>query len=146
MPKIENRSWASVQTGDELPAVSFGPVTISQLVRDAYGTRDLYPIHHDREFARANGHRDSFLNTMWYHGFFGRLLTTEWAGHEAVVRALSFRMLKPGCLGDTLTGHGTVTRLYEEEGRKLADVDLRIDNSTSGPTSTVGRATVEFAE
>ena len=75
MEKLTNRPWDSVNEGDTLPPVSFGPITITQLVRDATGTRDLYPIHHDREFAKSNGHRDSFLNTMWYHGFFGRYVS-----------------------------------------------------------------------
>ena len=78
-------------------------------VMDASGTRDLYPIHHDREFAKANGARDIFLNTMWYQGLLGRFVN-EWGGPESFIRKLSFDMRATNCPGDLLTVHGTVTR------------------------------------
>ena len=37
------------------------------------GTRDLYAIHNDREFAKASGARDIFVNTMFYEALFGRI-------------------------------------------------------------------------
>ena len=53
-------------TGD-LPVVTM-PVTVGRCVLDAATTRDFFPGHHDREYALAQGARDVYLNTMFYHG------------------------------------------------------------------------------
>lgn len=146
MPRtLVNRRWDTVNEGDELPELSFGPITISNLMRDAAGTKDYYQIHHDREFAKGNGARDAFLNTMWYQGFLGRYVT-EWGGHESMLRRLTFHMRRPSCLGDTITARGRVLKKYEQDGKKLVDLDVHIDNSVEGPNSVPASATVEFAE
>ena len=75
------RRWDDVHEGDELGSITLD-VTMRRLMMDVSGTRDLYPIHHDREFAKKNGARDIFVNTMFYEGLFGRL-ATDWAGPEA---------------------------------------------------------------
>jgi acyl dehydratase len=144
MERLSNLSWDAVQEGDELPRLTFGPVTVTHLVKDAAGTRDLYPIHHDREFARANGARDIFFNTMWYQGFIGRYVTTEWAGHEALLRRLAFSMRGPNCPGDVITARGRVLKKYQQDGRKLVDLDVRLDNQL-GPDQVIASVTVEFA-
>src|SRR5262245_24641016 len=101
------REWVSVSEGEELPGVTF-PLTMRAMMVAVGGTRDLYAIHHDREFARENGARDIFVNTMFYEALFGRI-ATDWAGPEAFLRKLRFSMKSPNCLGDTITSRGRVT-------------------------------------
>ncbi len=127
--------------GDELGSATLD-VTMRRLMMDVAGTRDLYPIHHDREFAKANGARDIFVNTMFYEGFFGRL-ATDWAGPEAFLRKLRFSMNSPNCLGDTITSRGWVLRTYVEDGRHLVDLEIHLDNQL-GPDATVANLTVEL--
>jgi acyl dehydratase len=140
--EFENRKWDGVSEGDAMTELEFGPITVTTLAMDVSGTRDLYPIHHDREFAKRNGARDIFMNTMWYQGLLGRYVT-DWGGPESFVRRLGFDMRGTNCPGDTLTVHGTVTRKYVEDGRKLADLDVRIDNQDQ-PNTVVARMTVEL--
>lgn len=142
MVNFENRDWGQVRDGEQLPELEFGPVTVTTQAMDVAGTRDLYPIHHDRDFAKQNGARDIFLNTMWYQGLLGRYVN-EWGGPESFLRKLGFDMRGTNCPGDTLRVHGEVTKKYEEEGRKLADLDVRIDNQTE-PDTVVARITVEL--
>lgn len=142
MTTFETRSWASVSEGDALPDLEFGPITLTTMAMDVSGTRDLYPIHHDREFAKKNGARDIFVNTMWYQGLLGRYVT-DWSGPESFLRKLGFDMRGTNCPGDTLTVRGTVTRKYEDGGKKLADLDVRIDNQDATDTC-VARITVEL--
>lgn len=144
MQTLVNRRWDTVNEGDDLPPLEFGPVTVTHLAKDVAGTRDLYPIHHDREFARANGARDIFFNTMWYQGFLGRYVT-EWGGHESLVRKLTFHMRGTNCPGDLITARGTVVKKYEQDGRKLVDLDVRLDNQL-GPDQVVAQITLELAE
>src|SRR6266542_1703072 len=113
MSTFTTRNWHDVQEGDELTAVTF-PLALRNLMIDVAGTRDLYPIHYDREFARKNNARDIFVNTMFYEGLFGRIVT-DWAGPEAFLRKMRFTMRAPNCLGDTTTSRGTVVRKYEQD-------------------------------
>ena len=142
MAFFEDRDWDTVFEGAGMPPLEFGPITMTTQVMDASGTRDLYPIHHDREFAKANGARDIFLNTMWYQGLLGRFVN-EWGGPESFIRKLSFDMRATNCPGDTLTVRGTVTKKYEQEGQKLVDLDVRIDNQMQ-PDTVTARITLEL--
>ena len=142
MAHFENRDWENVSEGNDMPPLEFGPITMTTQVMDASGTRDLYPIHHDREFAKEAGARDIFLNTMWYQGLLGRFVN-EWGGPESFLRKLSFDMRATNCPGDTLTVHGKVMKKYEDEGQKLVDLDVRIDNQDDSDTVTA-RITLEL--
>lgn len=135
------RRWTEVQEGDQLSPLTF-PITMRTLMIDVAGTRDLYPIHHDRDFAKRNGARDIFVNTMFYEGLFGRL-ATDWAGPEAFLRKLRFAMKGPNCLGDTITSRGWVTKKYEHEGQKLLDLEIHLDNQLEAD-ATVANLTVEL--
>lgn len=135
------RRWDDVRPGDQLDSTTL-EVTMRRLMMDVSGTRDLYPIHHDREFAKKNGARDIFVNTMFYEGFFGRL-ATDWAGPEAFLRKLRFSMNAPNCLGDTITSRGWVVGTSVEDGTRLVDLEIHLDNQL-GPDATVAYLTVEL--
>ena len=137
----ETLSWDAVRDNDQISSVVF-PLSLRNLMIDVAGTRDLYPIHHDREFAKRNGARDVFVNTMFYEGLFGRIVT-DWAGPESFLRKLRFSMKQPNCPGDTITSRGWVSKKYVQDGKKLIDVELHLDNQL-GPDTTVAFATVEL--
>ena len=140
---FNTRRWDDVHEGDQLDPISF-PVTMRALMIDVAGTRDLYPIHHDRDFAKRNGARDIFVNTMFYEGLFGRL-ATDWAGPEAFLRRLRFSMKGPNCLGDTITSRGWVTKKYEAKGQRLLDLAIHLDNQLEAD-ATVADLTIELPE
>lgn len=135
------KKWDDVREGDEVTSVTF-PISLRTLMIDVAGTRDLYPIHHDREFAKSNGARDIFVNTMFYEGLFGRI-ATDWAGPEAFLRKLRFAMKGPNCLGDTMVSRGWVTRKYEQDGQKLVDLEIHLDNQIE-KDATVANLTLEL--
>lgn len=135
------RRWSDVREGDELPSVTM-EITLRRLMIDVAGTRDLYPIHHDREFAKANGARDIFVNTMFYEALFGRI-ATDWAGPDAFLRRLRFSMLAPNCLGDTIRSRGWVAGTHEDAAGRYADLEIHLDNQL-GDDATVAHLTVEL--
>lgn len=138
---VRTIAWESLNEGDQLTQLSF-PLDMRKLMIDVSGTRDLYAIHHDRDFARANGARDIFVNTMFYEGFFGRIIT-DWAGPEAFLRKLRFDMRAPNCPGDVLTSRAWITKKYMGDGEKLIDVEAHIDNQLQ-PSATVATMTVQL--
>lgn len=83
-------------------------VTPTVVVSTAIATRDFYPVHHDRDFAQCGGSKDIFLNILTTTGLVQRYVT-DWAGPEAIVRAVSIRLGVPCYAGDTLTFTGRVT-------------------------------------
>ena len=83
-------------------------VTPTVVVATALATRDFYPVHHDRDFAERGGAKDIFLNILTTTGLVQRYVT-DWAGSEAIVRAISIRLGVPCYAGDTLTLAGTAT-------------------------------------
>lgn len=133
MATYENLKWDDVEEGQKLHKLQF-PVTITTQVVDASGTRDLSPIHHDRDFAKNEaGVRDIFLNTMWYEGFLGRYVN-EWAGPESFLRKISFDMRGNNCPGDLVTARGKVIKKYQKDDMKLVDLDIRLDNQLQSDT------------
>jgi uncharacterized OB-fold protein/acyl dehydratase len=82
-------------------------VTPTLVVSTAIATRDFYPVHHDHEFALRSGSKDIFLNILTTTGLVQRYVT-DWAGPEALVRAVSIRLGVPCYAGDTLTFSGEV--------------------------------------
>ncbi len=108
----------------DLPPVTL-PLTVGRVVLDAAATRDFFPGHHDREYARAQGARDIYLNTMFYHGFVDRVVT-DWAGPDAFITRRALRMLTPACAGDTLVTSSVIAGDHEEDGRRLTDVEITV--------------------
>jgi acyl dehydratase len=139
--QFTTRTWDDVNEGDDIGSLVF-PISLRTLMIDVAGTRDLYPIHHDREFAKKNGARDIFVNTMFYEGLFGRI-ATDWAGPEAFLRKLRFSMKGPNCLGDTMTSRGWVTKKYEQDGQKLLDMEVHLDNQVE-KDATIANMTIEL--
>lgn len=83
-------------------------VTPTVVVSTGIATRDFYPVHHDRDFAVRGGGKDIFLNILTTTGLVQRYVT-DWAGPQALVRAVSIRLGVPCYAGDTLTFAGKVT-------------------------------------
>lgn len=138
---LETKRWDEVNEDERLGVVTMD-ITMRRLMMNVIGTRDLNPIHHDRDFASRNGARDIFVNTMFYEGLFGRL-ATDWAGPEAYLRRMKFAMKQPNCLGDSLTSRGWVVRKYLADGVKLVDLEIHLDNQL-GSDTTIAELTIEL--
>lgn len=61
-PVITQRYWDEVKEGEEISGFEMF-LSETKMVEQVSGSQDFYPVHHDREFARAGGHPDVFFNT-----------------------------------------------------------------------------------
>jgi acyl dehydratase len=118
--------WDEVQVGDELPALAID-VTATVIVAGAIASRDFMPVHHDRDYANAQGAPDIFMNILSTTGHCSRFLT-DWAGPEAMVTRLAIRLGAPTFPGTTLTFTGRVVGTAREGDEGLVDVELRATN------------------
>ena len=118
--------WADVRVGDEIRSLTID-VTATVIVAGAIATRDFMPVHHDREYANAQGAPDIFMNILSSNAYCSRFLT-DWAGPEAMIRRLSIRLGVPVFPGSTLTFTGTVTATSREGNEGTVDVGFRARN------------------
>ena len=114
---------ATVAVGDVLPELGID-VTATLVVAGAVATRDFMPVHHDRDFAVAQGAPDIFMNILSDTGFCSRFLT-DWAGPDAMVQRLAIRLGVPVFPGDRLVYTGEVTRVVDEGDLCAVDVTFR---------------------
>ncbi|MFN8103573.1 MAG: acyl dehydratase [Acidimicrobiia bacterium] len=135
-------AWDDVAEGDEIPAV-VRPVDASLVVLGAVAaSRDVYPVHHDVEAAKAAGAPDVFVNILTSNGLMAAYVT-NWCGPDWDLRSIELKLLIPAFPGQKLTTTGKIARKYEDDGRKLLDVEF-VSETDFGPHCK-GSATVAAA-
>jgi acyl dehydratase len=118
--------WRDVRVGDELRPLVVD-VTATVIVAGAIATRDFMPVHHDRDYARAQGAPDIFMNILTTNGYVSRYVT-DWAGPEARILAIAIRLGAPSVPGTTLRFGGRVAGSRREGDDRVVEVALRAAN------------------
>jgi acyl dehydratase len=108
--------------GDQLPEVAL-PMTATHIAAGAIATRDFMPVHHDRDYANAQGAPDIFMNILSTNAYCTRYLT-DWAGPDAIVKKLAIRLGVPVFPGTVLRFSGTVTGVTVVDGEEVVDLEL----------------------
>ena len=67
--------YTSAEKGDQLPALTLGPINQDGLVLYANASGDQNPIHIDQNFAKKSGLPDVIAHGMLIMSYLGRLLT-----------------------------------------------------------------------
>jgi acyl dehydratase len=112
--------------GEELPAFEL-PVTATVIVAGAIASRDYMPVHHDRDYARAQGAPDIFMNILTTNGYVSRYVT-DWAGPEAMLRSIRVRLGAPAIPGLALRFTGRVSGERREREQRVVEVGVRLAN------------------
>ena len=118
--------WRSLRIGDALADLRVD-VTATVIVAGAIATRDFMPVHHDRDYANAQGAPDIFMNILSDTAYCSRFLT-DWAGRDAVVRRIAIRLGVPQFPRSTLVFSGTVTGLSDDGGEGVVEVEFAARN------------------
>jgi acyl dehydratase len=126
-PGVSQRDWEDVTEGEAIPRVELD-VPLKRVILDAAATRDYFPGHHNVDYAREQGQKTIYINTMFFQGFIDRVIT-DWAGPETWIRRRRMTMQRSIYAGDTMYGEGRVTRRWVDgDGRHLVDVELEVGN------------------
>jgi acyl dehydratase len=112
------RSIAEVFVGQVLPSLIVES-TPSLIIAGALFNHDAMDVHHDRDWARRRGFDDVFMNTMTTHGLATRFVG-DWAGPEAVVEHLAWRLGRQQYPHDALYLTGRVAKV--ENGKATVEV------------------------
>jgi acyl dehydratase len=134
----QQMTWSNVSTGDVLPPVTL-EITLRRLVHNAGAGWDLFPGHHDRDYARANGHADVFANTSLILAFADRVVT-DWAGPRTRITRRSLTMTAPVHPGDMLRASGVVTGTRRDDELRL--VDIKTELNTERGQCAFGETTI----
>ena len=131
--------WEDVAVGSEIPPVSL-ELTHNRIVTAVCATRDIFPLHHDPEFAIASGYKAPVIAGAFLQGFLERCIT-DWTGPRGKLRKLSLPLRTPNYKGDNLTAQGKVIKKYVENGDHRVDCELVIMNQ-DGVVTVNAQATV----
>src|SRR4051794_4121379 len=127
------RGWAALAAGDVLPETVL-EVTEQTVILVPVSTWDLFPGHHSPGYARAQGQRDMYLNTIALQGLVDRAVTDH-LGPDAWVTRRRLAMLGSAFPGDRLAGTAEVVAV--RRGAPDADdveADLTVEFTTgAGP-------------
>lgn len=128
MTTTEVRS--AVAVGDAAPERTFGPLTITDIVRYAGASGDFNPLHHDEAAAKSAGFAGVFSIGM----FQAALLATfaaDWLG-AANVRRFTTRFKEQVWPGDELVCTGAVTAVEPGDGGSTVTVALACTRKGAG--------------
>jgi hypothetical protein len=118
--------FGDVQIGDQLTEMVIN-VTATVIVAGAIATRDYMPVHHDKDYANAQGSPNIFMNILSDTGYCSRFLT-DWAGPDAIVKRLAIRLGVPLFPDTILTYTGSVTALTA--GVREGTIEVSFQGST----------------
>lgn len=140
MSASENLRVDQIKAGDVLPELPY-EVNATTVVFGALATRDIRPMHHDRDFAQnRSGVKDIFLNTPNLAHWFERYLT-DWTGPRGRPGRMKFLMRGSVFVGDHMVFRGEVKKVdVDEKGCGWARVDVRVD--VDGKTMTACEARI----
>ncbi len=145
LPEVKDTYFEDVEVGEEIPAISMGPLSHTHFLTIASSHHDWYPGHHDVEYAREQGLPDIFMNTTWQHGLFQRALCA-WAGPNSIPRKVRIRMGRPIVRYETVITKAAITGKRVEDGEHLVDLDIWMDkidpDGNETEKITTGSATV----
>jgi hypothetical protein len=113
-------------SGEELPPFDLD-VTATVIVAGAIASRDFMPVHHDRDYAVAQGAPDIFMNILTSNGYVSRYVT-DWSGRDSQVRRISTRLGAPAIPGKQLQFRGRVSAETTDGNERRVEVSVRADS------------------
>jgi acyl dehydratase len=126
--------------GARLPERTFGPVTMTDIVRYQGASGDMDPIHHDDDFARSAGFPAAISVGMLGAGWLASYCTEQLG--EETVRRFRTRFSRVVYRGDRLTASGEVVRIFEQDRESRVELSIQLHKDDG---SLVTDGTAEFA-
>ena len=117
---------ATLAVGDELPVFELA-VTSTRIIAGAIASRDFMPVHHDPEYARAQGAPDIFMNILTTNGYLARYVS-DWAGPRGRLRNIKVRLGAPAVPGQPLLFAGRVSEIIEEDDGRVVEIEVSARN------------------
>ena len=132
---------SAVREGDELPVLELTP-NLEQVIRYCALGWVFPKLFYDAEAARAQGMPGLMVPGPLKLGLLYRAVD-EWLDGAGYVRGVRAAHRRPDLQGRRIAITGQVARVYDEDGKLRADIEMAVINEDGQP-SVRGFATVEF--
>jgi acyl dehydratase len=139
MSENETVYFEDLKEGQELPPFE-RRTDFANWNRYAAVNDEFVAIHMDDEAGRAAGMTGAFGMGNLRYAYLHNLLR-DWIGIEGDLRRVSIQYRGLNYKNDVLTCRGRVTRKYEEDGERLIDLEVWVENQR-GEIVSPGQATV----
>ena len=120
----------AITVGDAAPARTFGPITVTDIVRYAGASGDFNPLHHDDEAAKGAGFAGVFSIGMFQAALLATF-ATDWLG-ASNVRRFTTRFKEQVWPGDELVCTGEVIAVEPDGGGSAVTVALACTRKGAG--------------
>ena len=134
--------YADIRVAQALPELRI-PITHKLIVSGAIATQDFIDVHHNAPAAKAAGMPDIFMNILTTCGLTARYLT-DWAGPDARLHRLTFRLQAPNTPGDSMRLRGQVTAVEPDAREGQGAVDVAFSGENALGTHVAGSATLSL--
>ena len=118
-------------------------ITARRVVQNPGATGDYFPGHWDPDYARKQGQRAIYANSLHVFGLLDRAVT-QWAGPSSFLVRRNVRLVSSMYAGDTVTVSGTIADSREDDTGHLVALDLSMTNQ-DGDVIATSRSTVRLA-
>lgn len=134
--------FEDVSEGQQLPKVD-RQINLADMVMYAAATWDFHRYHYDESFARAAGFPGPFVDGQMLGALLAKQVM-DWAGSQAFLRKLSYRLRHMVFPNDTIISRGKVVETRRESDRGLAVCELTVCTQANIEVIKQARATVEL--
>lgn len=134
-------AYDTLQEGDSLPSVRRTPAT-PKVLQFLAAASTWVPQFYDEAVAKEMGLEGPIVPAPLKLAYLHQYLA-KWLDGAGTVRRLQLSHRRPDYHNVELTFGGAVTRKYEQDGARLLEVELWIDNP-QGERSLRGGATIVF--
>lgn len=117
---------ADIQVGDTVKPMELH-LTSTMIVAGAIASRDFMPVHHDKEYAQAQGAPDMFMNILSTNGYVARFIT-DWVGPEGMVKNIKIRLGVPAIPDQILLFSGEVLSKIDASDETLVEISIKASN------------------
>ncbi|MGE0599398.1 MAG: hypothetical protein AB7J35_06855 [Dehalococcoidia bacterium] len=132
---------ATVREGDELPVLHLQP-SLEMVIRHCALQWTFPAFFYDPQAAKAAGMPGTIIPGPLKVGLLYRAID-EWLGNAGWIRQVRAAHRRPDPTNNPIDIAGRVARVYEEDGKRRADLELAIINQAGEP-SVRGFGVVEF--
>lgn len=136
-------NWDSIQEGDSLPELKKKP-SITQLVKFAAGGGDFNPLHHDHNFPQSMAIGSAIVHGRYKYAALGEMIM-NWLDHQGFIKKIYCQYRGMDFPDREMTLKGVIERKWEEEGKRMIDLAVWVENE-EGKKTTPGRASVVLSE
>ena len=110
-------------------------ITARRVVQNPGATGDYFPGHWDPDYARSQGQRGIYANSLHIFGLLDRAVT-EWAGPVSFLVRRNVRLVSSMYAGDTVTVSGTVAAERNEASGRVVELNLSLTNQNGDLIAT----------